>query len=157
MTPVTCRGVYRLCRPGHRAGDAGLPALGRCRVERSRVGPARRLGLPDRLTTDGPPFIELVEGAQGSPWDASAGARFDHIGFWSSDVEEGSRRLEAEGFPVDFSGCPHGRQFVYHRMDSVGARMELVDVSRRGVRRLNRQASRAQSLRDRRRGVRGRG
>lgn len=85
------------------------------------------------FTTGGPPFIELIEGADGSPWDASAGARFDHIGFWSSDVERGSRRLEREGLPVDFSGCPHGRPFVYHRMDSVGARVELVDASRQAA------------------------
>ncbi|MFH8572997.1 VOC family protein [Streptomyces sp. NPDC017993] len=82
------------------------------------------------FTTGGPPFIELIEGAAGSPWDAAEGARFDHLGFWSSDVQEGSRRLEREGIPVDFSGCPHGRPFVYHHMDSVGARIELVDVSR---------------------------
>ncbi|MEW1653809.1 hypothetical protein [Streptomyces sp. NPDC093707] len=32
--------------------------------------------------------------------------------------------------PVDFSGCPYGRPFAYHRMDSIGARVEFVDVSR---------------------------
>lgn len=84
------------------------------------------------FTTGGPPFIELIEGPAGSPWDASAGARFDHIGFWSSDVEAGSRRLEDEGMPADFSGCPYGRPFAYHHMDSIGARIELVDVSRQG-------------------------
>ncbi|MFH8408443.1 VOC family protein [Streptomyces sp. NPDC018019] len=82
------------------------------------------------FTTGGPPFIELIEGPPGSPWDASAGARFDHIGFWTGDVRAGSRRLAEEGMPVDFSGCPYGRPFAYHRMDSVGARVELVDVSR---------------------------
>ncbi|MFE2161820.1 VOC family protein [Streptomyces lydicus] len=81
------------------------------------------------FTRGDPPFIELIEGPAGSPWDASAGARFDHLGFWSGDVEQGSRRLENDGLPVDFSGCPHGRPFAYHRMDSIGARVELVDVS----------------------------
>ncbi|MGP3775847.1 VOC family protein [Streptomyces sp. SDT5-1] len=84
------------------------------------------------FTTGGPPFIELIEGSPGSPWDASGGARFDHIGFWTSDVQEGSRRLEAEGLPVDFSGCPYGRPFAYHQVDSIGARIELVDVERQG-------------------------
>ncbi|MFE7312333.1 VOC family protein [Streptomyces sp. NPDC057555] len=78
----------------------------------------------------GSPFIELITGPAGSPWDASRGARFDHIGFWSSDVTQGSRRLEKDGMPVDFSGCPYGRPFAYHRMDSIGARVEFVDVSR---------------------------
>ncbi|MEK2479304.1 MULTISPECIES: VOC family protein [Streptomyces] len=82
------------------------------------------------FSTGGPPFIELITGPTGSPWDASQGARFDHMGFWSSDVGQGSPRLEKEGMPVDFSGCPYGRPFAYHRMDSIGARIELVDVSR---------------------------
>ncbi|MCQ4041047.1 VOC family protein [Streptantibioticus rubrisoli] len=82
------------------------------------------------FSADGPAFIELIEGPAGSPWDASQGARFDHIGFWSSDVRQGSRRLEQQGLPLDFSGCPYGRPFAYHRMDSIGARIELVDVSR---------------------------
>lgn len=92
-----------------------------------------RLGAWDYrivFTSGGAPFIELIEGAPGSPWHTEDGARFDHIGFWSSDIREGSRRLEREGFPVDFSGCPHGRPFAYHRMDSIGARVELVDLSR---------------------------
>lgn len=82
------------------------------------------------FTRGGPPFIELIEGSAGSPWDASQGARFDHLGFWSADVARGSRRLAEEGVPVEFSGCPYGRPFVYHRMDSIGARIELVDVAR---------------------------
>ncbi|MER7345841.1 VOC family protein [Streptomyces aurantiacus] len=81
----------------------------------------------------GPPFIELITGPAGSPWDASQGARFDHIGFWSSDVGQASRRLEKEGMPVDFSGCPYGRPFAYHRVDSIGARVEFVDVSRQAA------------------------
>ncbi|MFG2212921.1 VOC family protein [Streptomyces sp. NPDC048638] len=85
------------------------------------------------FSTGGPPFIELIEGGTGSPWDAAGGARFDHIGFWSSDVRKGSRRLEEEGLPVDFSGCPHGRPFVHHRMDSIGARIELVDTGRQAA------------------------
>jgi hypothetical protein len=84
------------------------------------------------FTRGGAPFIELIEGATGSPWDPSGGARFDHIGFWTSDVERGSARLDAGDLPVDFSGCPYGRPFAYHHMDSIGARVELVDLSRQG-------------------------
>ncbi len=82
------------------------------------------------FSTEGPPFIELIEGPAGSPWDTSQGARFDHIGFWSSDVQQGSRRLEQQGMTLDFSGCPYGRPFAYHRMESIGARIELVDSGR---------------------------
>ncbi|MET7362296.1 VOC family protein [Streptomyces sp. NPDC005562] len=95
-----------------------------------------RLGAWDYrivFSAGGPPFIELIEGPAGSPWDASQGARFDHIGFWSEDVRQGSRRLEHEGMPTDFTGCPYGRPFAYHQVDSIGARIELVDVGRQAA------------------------
>ncbi|KAA5826484.1 VOC family protein [Saccharopolyspora hirsuta] len=82
------------------------------------------------FTAGGAPFIELIEGPPGSPWDASAGARFDHLGYWTTDLEAGTRRLESLGLPEDFSGCPYGRAFAYHRVDSIGARVELVDLTR---------------------------
>lgn len=94
---------------------------------------ADRLGEWDyriAFTHGGPPFIELIEGPAGSPWDASHGARFDHLGYWTSSVERGSQRLEDHGFATDFSGCPYGRPFAYHRLDSIGGRVELVDVTR---------------------------
>ncbi|MGR7001822.1 VOC family protein [Yinghuangia aomiensis] len=81
-------------------------------LTRSRhLCPISQFGAP------GPPFIELIEGAPGSPWDASQGARFDHLGYWSRDVARGSRRLAEEGMPVEFSGCPYGRPFVYREVD----------------------------------------
>ncbi|MEU5852621.1 VOC family protein [Saccharopolyspora shandongensis] len=94
---------------------------------------ATRLGDWDYrivFTKGGAPFIELIEGPPGSPWDASAGARFDHLGYWTSSLEAGARRLADQGLPEEFSGCPYGRAFAYHRMDSIGARIELVDASR---------------------------
>ncbi|MFH8595063.1 VOC family protein [Streptomyces rimosus] len=99
-------------------------------MARAGVRPDRRGDFRTDFTSGGPPFIELIEGPPGSPWDASGGARFDHIGFWTADVRAGSRRLAEEGMPVDFSGCPYGRPFAHHRTDSVGARVELVDVGR---------------------------
>ncbi|RKT82549.1 Glyoxalase/Bleomycin resistance protein/Dioxygenase superfamily protein [Saccharopolyspora antimicrobica] len=82
------------------------------------------------FTKGGAPFVELIEGPPGSPWDATAGARFDHLGYWTTDLRAGAQRLEEHGIPEDFSGCPHGRAFAYHRMDSIGARIELVEASR---------------------------
>lgn len=76
-----------------------------------------------------PPFIELVTGSPGSPWDATDGARFDHLGYWTSSVAAGSRRLARHGFPEVFSGCPSGRPYVGHRVDSIGASVELFDAS----------------------------
>ncbi len=80
------------------------------------------------FSADGP-RIELIQGPPGSPWDTTDGPRFDHLGWWAGSLSGTSRRLAAEGFPVDFDGCPLGRAFTYHRVPSIGARMEVVDVA----------------------------
>ena len=81
------------------------------------------------FSTAGPPFFEVIEGSPGSPWDVTeTGSRFDHIGYWSSDVRRDRNLLVRRGAPVDFDGCPYGRSFTYHRLTGVGARVELVDL-----------------------------
>ncbi|MBB5912719.1 hypothetical protein BJY24_001586 [Nocardia transvalensis] len=82
------------------------------------------------FSVGGPPYFELIEAGPGSPWDASDGPHFHHLGFWSSSLTAGSDRLDRAGFPSEFSGCPYGRSFAYHRVDSIGAALELVDASR---------------------------
>jgi len=74
------------------------------------------------------PYVELIEGPPGSPWDASDGARFDHLGWWSGALDETAARLEAHGWPIEFDGRAHGRRFVYHRVEAIGGRIELVDA-----------------------------
>ena len=81
------------------------------------------------FSTEGPPFFELIQGPTDSPWDPTAGPRFDHLGYWSADVRTDMHRLTERGAPVQFDGCPYGRPFSYHRLDSLGFRVELVDVS----------------------------
>ncbi|MGI8622920.1 MAG: nuclear transport factor 2 family protein [Solirubrobacteraceae bacterium] len=83
------------------------------------------------FSRDGPPFFELICGPPGSPWDASAGSRCDHIGYWSADVERDKEVLAERGLPVDFDASPLGRSFTYHRLDSLGIRVELVDETSR--------------------------
>ncbi|GAA4530431.1 VOC family protein [Amycolatopsis samaneae] len=79
--------------------------------------------------SEGPPHLELIEGPPGSPWDCGGAARFDHLGWWTRSIEDASARLAASGFPAEFDACPYGRPFAYHRVDSIGARIELVDVA----------------------------
>ncbi|WP_092109599.1 VOC family protein [Brevibacterium sandarakinum] len=79
------------------------------------------------FSVEGPPFFEVIEGPLGSPWDASAGSRFDHLGYWSDDVAADKQRLAERGAPLEFDSCPYGRSFTYHRLDSLGIRLELVD------------------------------
>ncbi|MFI9359538.1 VOC family protein [Kitasatospora sp. NPDC053057] len=82
------------------------------------------------FTAGDAPHIELIEAPADGPWGDTSEARFHHLGFWSSDVTAGAARLTAAGFPEAFSGCPYGRPFVYHRLESLGAQIELVDTAR---------------------------
>ncbi|MFD4482972.1 VOC family protein [Streptomyces sp. NPDC058471] len=82
------------------------------------------------FTAGGPPFIELIETAPGGPWGDTSTPGFHHLGFWTSDLASGAMRLTEQGFPEVFSGCPHGRPFAYHRMDTIGGHIELVDLAR---------------------------
>jgi len=81
------------------------------------------------FSIDGPPFLELVQGPPGSPWDTSTGSRFDHLGFWVEEIGTAKRALADRGAPLDFDATTLRRPFTYHRLDSVGARAELVDRS----------------------------
>lgn len=92
----------------------------------------RRLGDWDFrivFSRQGPPFFEIIEGPPGSPWDCPDGPRFDHLGYWSEDLSSHSEALSAAGAPMDFDACPYGRGFAYHRLESIGARVELVDIA----------------------------
>lgn len=75
------------------------------------------------------PHIELISGPPGSPWDASQGPRFDHLGWWSQDLEYTTARWERAGLPASFDACPLGRRFAYFDVPSIGARIEAVDAS----------------------------
>ena len=73
----------------------------------------------------GPPYLELIQGPGGTPWDASAGPRLDHIGYWTSGVESGKGRLEEAGMPLEADNSP---AWTYHRGPSSGVRIELMDL-----------------------------
>lgn len=71
----------------------------------------------------------MVQGPAGSPWDATAGDRFDHIGYWSDDIATDKQRLAGRAAPVDFDASSYGRPFAYHRRAGLDNRIELVDSS----------------------------
>jgi len=75
------------------------------------------------------PYIELIHGPPGSPWDTSSGAQFHHLGWWTHSLTSSARQLTDAGMLQDFDGCPYGRSFAYHRIDSIGARIEIVDIA----------------------------
>jgi len=77
------------------------------------------------------PHIELIQGSPGSPWAGDVGSHFHHLGWWTHSLIDTADRLNEAGLPTTFDGCPIGRRFAYHRMDSIGGHVEIVDVAAR--------------------------
>ena len=79
----------------------------------------------------GPPYLELIEGQPGSPWDPAGGYRLDHIGYWTEDVDAESARLAEAGLPIEVQGAELSGPWTYHRGERTGLRVELIDQTRR--------------------------
>lgn len=78
----------------------------------------------------GPPYIELLLGPPGSPWNIAEGSRLDHIAYVVDDLAEGRAKLEALGVAVELDGVNvMGHQMYYHRAPHSGLRVEIVDRS----------------------------
>jgi hypothetical protein len=77
----------------------------------------------------GPPYLELIEGPPGSPWDNGGVSRIDHIGCWTPDIEASKAKLAEEGFSLELDGSQYGGLFSYHRGPASGLRVELLDAS----------------------------
>ena len=71
------------------------------------------------FSKQGPPFIELFEGAAGSPWEAPGP---DHINYAVDDVAKASEQLAADGFALEVDGAPG---WAFHR-GATGLRIEIV-------------------------------
>jgi hypothetical protein len=102
------------------------------------VGPQpREIGewtLQVAFTTQGPPYIELIQGPAGSYWDARGqGSFLHHVGYWSDDMAADAARLEAAGMPLEFDGAPHGAGIRYHRGAASGLVVELIDAANRAA------------------------
>lgn len=82
------------------------------------------------FSKEGPPYLELIEGPPGSPWDCSGGSRIDHIGYWTPDIERHKHNLEAGGLAIDTDSSP---LFTYQTGRASGLRVELLDDSGRAT------------------------
>jgi len=82
-------------------------------------------------TMEGPPYIELIEGEPGGPWDTSRGPRVDHLGIWADDVPGECARLSGLGLPLSFEPTSVGKPFTfcYHDAPTIGTRIEAVRSS----------------------------
>ena len=83
----------------------------------------------------GPPYLELIEGPAGSPWEAVDGPRLDHLGYWTDGLEVDSERerLARAGLPLEYDGTQAGGIFAYHRGRRSGVRVELLANSGRAA------------------------
>ncbi|MEV6560861.1 VOC family protein [Nocardia sp. NPDC051756] len=122
---------YHVCFvvPDLEAAMADLAAAVGCRWLEPSDGRYGDSALLATFSLGGPPYIELVTAGPDSPWDASTGARFDHLGYWTNSLPTTSNRLLQNGFPEEFTGCPFGRPFTGHHIASIGARIELFDTA----------------------------
>ncbi|MCY4622789.1 MAG: VOC family protein [bacterium] len=105
------------------------------RAIRIRVG-AGDLTTEIRFTysRQGPPHLELIEGAAGTIWAPVSGLH--HIGLWSHQLEIDAAQLEHRGMALEAAGLSRsGEQpsgFTYHR-SAHGLRVELVDAAARAA------------------------
>ena len=76
------------------------------------------------LARQGPPYLELLEGQPGSPWDGHTGSRLDHVSYWVEDIGAESERLEREGFPVFIDGVSAGGAVNFHLLPATRLRLE---------------------------------
>src|SRR4051794_8497292 len=87
------------------------------------------------FSRQGPPFFELMKGPPGSAWDPASGARVDHLGFWTGDLDSASQHLLDAGAPVVLDGKEHGMALRYHALPAAGLRVEVFDATeQRGFR-----------------------
>jgi hypothetical protein len=92
---------------------------------------ARQFGEYSILTSmslQGPPFIELIQGGKGGPWDVSQGSHMHHIGYSSEDVPGACEHFLASGLVVHFDPRSVGRPplFCYFKSPATGTILEIV-------------------------------
>lgn len=96
-------------------------------------GPAGCFGAELRFvfSRQGPPYLELIEGVAGTPWEPGTGIH--HIGIWVDDLEDAATRLAEAGAPIEVTyDTPSLESFTYHQVAGK-LRVELVDIARRDV------------------------
>jgi hypothetical protein len=75
------------------------------------------------------PHVELVQEVPGSPWTAAPGNAVHHLGYFSDNLAESARALEANGFTLEMTADTPGSDlalFAYYT-DGSGTRIEIVD------------------------------
>ncbi|HME74371.1 MAG TPA: VOC family protein [Mycobacterium sp.] len=75
------------------------------------------------------PHVELIQQVPDSPWTAAPGNSIHHLGYFTDDLAETARMLEANGFTFEATAAtspPDLALFAYY-IDASGTRIEIVD------------------------------
>jgi Glyoxalase/Bleomycin resistance protein/Dioxygenase superfamily len=75
------------------------------------------------------PHLELIEQVPDSPWIAAPGNSVHHLGYFTDELAETARMLEANGFTFEATADispPDLALFAYY-VDAFGTRIEIVD------------------------------
>jgi Glyoxalase/Bleomycin resistance protein/Dioxygenase superfamily len=75
------------------------------------------------------PHLELIQQVPDSPWTAAPGNSVHHLGYFTDDLAETARMLEANGFTFEATADispPDLALFAYY-VDAFGTRIEIVD------------------------------
>jgi Glyoxalase/Bleomycin resistance protein/Dioxygenase superfamily len=100
-----------------------------------RDGDGNDLVLPTTMCySTGDPCLELIQEVPGSLWARNEHSNLHHIGFWSDAFDDQSARFAGSGCPLQLcgrSGDVVPVSFSYHRDQSLGIRIELVDGAMR--------------------------
>lgn len=78
----------------------------------------------------GHPSIELIEEVPGTVWVRNPHSNLHHIGFWTPTFDADSAALIGGGCPLQLagrSGEVAPAQWVYHGIEDLGIRVELLD------------------------------
>lgn len=82
-------------------------------------------------TVEGPLQLEVADGPDGGPWDASLYGGLNHLGCWSDDLLGDHARLTEAGWTTLHAGAGDDGQmagFVFC-MSPAGDRVELLDTA----------------------------
>lgn len=81
------------------SADLGISWKGGELTERALVidGEDRRIGMRIAHSVQGPPHLELIQAAPGTPWQTPSGAGVHHVCYWSDQSAEICAYLEAAG------------------------------------------------------------
>ena len=80
----------------------------------------------------GPPYLELCQGAPGSPfYRPEGGITLHHLGYWTDDFEADAQRMLGAGLQQEWEMMSGGRRLAAHFRAADGLVCELIDISRR--------------------------